>query len=83
MMAALPSHWNHLCPPSLKERLAVSIDGLALLGTNDIRGHPPTRNTVHIREGVIIQQVHQAMKGVGFPLVGSRRKEQYIGRGFR
>ena len=83
MMTALPGHRGHLRPPGFEERLAVGIDGLALLGTDDIRGHPLAGDAVHIRKGVVIQQVHQAMEGVGLPLVGCSRKEQHIGRGFR
>ena len=83
LVTALPGHRGHLRPPGFEERLAVGIDGLALLGTDDIRGHPLAGDAVHIRKGVVIQQVHQAMEGVGLPLVGSRRKEQHIGRGFR
>ena len=83
MVTALPGHRGHLRPPGFEERLAVGIDGLALLGTDDIRSHPVAGDAVHVREGVVIQQVHQAMEGIGLPLVGRSRKEQHIGRGLR
>ena len=82
MMTTLPSHRSHLCPPRFKERLAVGINDLALFGTDDIRGHPLSGDTGHVWKGIFIQQVHQAMKGIGLALVGSGRKEQQIGRGF-
>ena len=83
VMTALPDHRGHLRAAGFEERLAVGIDGLALLGTDDIWGHSLAGDAVHIREGVVIQQVHQAMEGIGLPLVGCRRKEQHIGRGLR
>jgi hypothetical protein len=83
VMTALPGHRGHLRPPGFEERLAVGIDGLALLGTDDIRSHPVAGDAVHIRKGIVIQQVHQPMEGIGLPLVGCSRKEQHIGRGFR
>ena len=83
VMTAFPSHRDHLCPPRFKERLAIGINGLALFGANNILGHPLAGDTVQVWEGVGIQQIHQAMKGIGLALVRSSRKEQHIGCGLR
>ena len=83
MMTALPGHRGHLRAPGFEERLAVGIDGLALFGADDIRGYPVAGDAVHVGEGVVIQQVHQAMEGIGLSLVGRSRKQQHIGCSLR
>ncbi len=83
VVTALPGHRGHLRAPGFKERLAVGINGLALLGADDVRSHPLAGDALHIRKGVVIQQAHQTMEGIGLALVRRGRKEQHIGRGFR
>ena len=75
MVPALPGNRGHLCAPGVKERFSLEIDGLALLRTDNVRSNPLARNAVHIREGVVIQQAHEAMEGIGLPLVGRSREE--------
>ena len=81
-MLILPRHGNQFGLSGVKQRFAFAINGDPLFSADHKGLHPLLGHRAHIREGLGIQQCHQAMEGIAFALVGGGGKQQQVGGGF-
>jgi len=78
-VACLPGHRLQPGDTRLEQRLALGIDGHALLCADHEGPHPVTADTALIRKGFAVQQLHQPHELVGLALVRRGRQQQEIG----
>ena len=79
LLRSVPVLPRHSLEPShtrLEQRLAFRIDGVALFGPNDERPHAIAADAAFIREGVAVNQLHQAKELIGLALVRRSRQQQ-------
>ena len=80
---AVPAHTDELGDARLEQRIAVGIDGLPLLGADDVGMDALAGDAAGFGEGVLVQQRHQPVEGIGFALVRRGRQQQEVRAGFR
>ncbi len=80
-VSLFPRHRAKLRAPVLEQRLPIGINGVALLGANDMRLDPLSGDAADVRKLLGIDQGNQPVKGVGLALVRGGRKHQEIRRG--